>query len=191
MYYLLAGIPGLLIGISLLCVKLLKTIGKKSEEEGQGAELETLNQSSSSKAKERKDEGTERPGLIATVCQPALILLFLGAAFRHTGDEDRRPIDDNRVTIVFLLPAGFSFAYNARLYFLTYFPSASVGSWLTGVSIGGGATGVRSRDERLAYDECIKYVYSPFRWFSGDGFPIEWPLADPQPWPDCSCWPFL
>jgi hypothetical protein len=40
------------------------------------------------------------------------------------------------------LLAGFTFAYNARLYFLTYFPKAEVGVFLTAVSIGGGAAGV-------------------------------------------------
>ena len=39
-------------------------------------------------------------------------------------------------------PAGFTFAYNARLYFLTYYPDCDVGAWLSWVSILGGSVGV-------------------------------------------------
>jgi hypothetical protein len=38
--------------------------------------------------------------------------------------------------------AGFSYAYNARLYNLTYFPDFDVGTWLSLVSIFGGSFGV-------------------------------------------------
>lgn len=40
------------------------------------------------------------------------------------------------------LLAGFSFAYNARLYNLTYYPDFDVGTWLSLVSIFGGSFGV-------------------------------------------------
>ena len=38
--------------------------------------------------------------------------------------------------------AGFSYAYNARLYNLTYFPDFDVGAWLSLVSILAGSLGV-------------------------------------------------
>ncbi len=42
-----------------------------------------------------------------------------------------------------MFSAGFSYAYNSRLFFLTYYPNAtSTGAWLALVAIVGGALGV-------------------------------------------------
>ena len=38
--------------------------------------------------------------------------------------------------------AGFTWAYNCRLYFLTYFPQADVGTFFSVSAILGGASGV-------------------------------------------------
>ena len=51
-----------------------------------------------------------------------MCLMFLAAACRHS--------------------AGFTWAYNCRLYFLTYFPHSDVGTFFSVSAIVGGATGV-------------------------------------------------
>ena len=53
---------------------------------------------------------------------PALAILLLGACVRHT--------------------AGYCWAYNTRLYFLTYYPEFDLGLWIFGCSVGGGSFGV-------------------------------------------------
>ena len=51
-----------------------------------------------------------------------MCLMFLAAACRHS--------------------AGFTWAYNCRLYFLTYFPHSDVGTFFSVSAIIGGASGV-------------------------------------------------
>ena len=51
-----------------------------------------------------------------------MLVLFLAAACRHS--------------------AGFTWAYNCRLYFLSYFPHSDVGTYFSISAIIGGATGV-------------------------------------------------
>ncbi len=46
------------------------------------------------------------------------------------------------MTIGVFCPAGFTFAYNARLFFLTYHPETDIGTWLALAAIVGGAAGV-------------------------------------------------
>lgn len=43
---------------------------------------------------------------------------------------------------LFFISAGFSWAYNTQLYFLTYYPDFNLGLWVTGASIIGGSLGV-------------------------------------------------
>lgn len=54
--------------------------------------------------------------------KPPMLMLALAACIRHT--------------------AGFSWAYNTQLYFLTYYPSFNIGLWVMGASIIGGSLGV-------------------------------------------------
>ncbi|KAH8364964.1 uncharacterized protein LOC110179629 isoform X2 [Drosophila serrata] len=53
---------------------------------------------------------------------PAMIMLMIAASIRHCG--------------------GMTFAYNADLYYNTYFPDVDLGWWLFGVTIGIGSVGV-------------------------------------------------
>lgn len=40
------------------------------------------------------------------------------------------------------ISAGFSWAYNTQMYFLTYYPDFNLGLWVSGASIIGGSLGV-------------------------------------------------
>ncbi|XP_069956159.1 uncharacterized protein [Cherax quadricarinatus] len=56
------------------------------------------------------------------LCKPPLLMLTFAACIRHT--------------------AGFSWAYNTQLYFLTYYPGFNIGLWVMSASIIGGSLGV-------------------------------------------------
>ena len=67
--------------------------------------------------------------------------------------------------------AGFSFAYNARLFFLTYHPETDVGMWLAGAAIVGGATGVLTGG--IASDRLLKVLQRRRRQDSGGSSSIN------------------
>ncbi|XP_037775569.1 protein spinster homolog 1-like [Penaeus monodon] len=60
--------------------------------------------------------------VLKSLVRPAMMVLAFAACIRHT--------------------AGFSWAYNTQLYFLTYYPDFNLGLWVTGASIIGGSLGV-------------------------------------------------
>ncbi|XP_042205827.1 protein spinster homolog 1-like [Homarus americanus] len=60
--------------------------------------------------------------VVKALLQPAVLVLALAACIRHT--------------------AGFSWAYNTQLYFLTYYPNFNIGLWVMCASIVGGSLGV-------------------------------------------------
>ncbi len=60
--------------------------------------------------------------LLYSCIQPAMLLLFLAAAVRHTG--------------------GYSLSYNTQLYIEEYYPDVNPGLWLAMDSIIGGSFGV-------------------------------------------------
>ncbi|XP_042883762.1 protein spinster homolog 1-like [Penaeus japonicus] len=60
--------------------------------------------------------------VLRALVRPAMLMLAFAACLRHT--------------------AGFSWAYNTQLYFLTYYPDFNLGLWVTGASIIGGSLGV-------------------------------------------------
>lgn len=81
------------------------------------------------KEPERKAIGEENSGAAAkkvslwkVLTQPRVMMLMLAASIRHCG--------------------GMTFAYNADLYYNTYFPDVDLGWWLFGVTIGIGSIGV-------------------------------------------------
>ena len=60
--------------------------------------------------------------LLYSLAQPAMLLLFLAAAVRHTG--------------------GYSWSYNSQLFVEEYYPEVNPGLWLAVDSIVGGTFGV-------------------------------------------------
>ncbi|XP_069987687.1 protein spinster homolog 1 [Penaeus vannamei] len=60
--------------------------------------------------------------VLKSLARPAMMMLAFAACIRHT--------------------AGFSWAYNTQLYFITYYPDFNLGLWVTGASIIGGSLGV-------------------------------------------------
>lgn len=60
--------------------------------------------------------------LVEVLLNPAMIMLMIAASIRHCG--------------------GMTFAYNADLYYNTYFPDVDLGWWLFAVTIGIGSVGV-------------------------------------------------
>lgn len=81
------------------------------------------------KEPERKTIGEENTGaaakkvsLVKVLTQPRVMMLMFAASIRHCG--------------------GMTFAYNADLYYNTYFPDVDLGWWLFGVTIGIGSIGV-------------------------------------------------
>ena len=70
------------------------------------------------------------------LANPFMFLMFLGASCRHS--------------------AGFTWAYNCRLYFLSYYPDNDVGTYFTFSAIIGGAAAVimgGAIADKLAYEE--------------------------------------
>ena len=68
------------------------------------------------------------------LCSPFMLMMFLGASCRHS--------------------AGFTWAYNCRLYFLSYYPDNDVGTYFTFAAIVGGASATivgGAIADRLAY----------------------------------------
>lgn len=64
----------------------------------------------------------KKVSLWKALTQPSVIMLMIAASIRHCG--------------------GMTFAYNADLYYNTYFPGVDLGWWLFAVTIGIGSIGV-------------------------------------------------
>lgn len=72
---------------------------------------------------ENSNQGNRKKvSLWKVLTQPRIIMLAIAASIRHCG--------------------GMTFAYNADLYYNTYFPDVDLGWWLFGVTIGIGSVGV-------------------------------------------------
>ncbi|XP_057372732.1 putative metabolite transport protein HI_1104 [Daphnia carinata] len=119
--YYLSGIPGFFFAALLL----LTTSDPRSIAASKKDDSLPLEAERSSK----KDPEIESKSICNTAwinlsyfLHPFVILLCLGACFRHT--------------------AGFSWAYNSQLYFDYYYPGTDVGMWLFSVSIVGGSCGI-------------------------------------------------
>lgn len=108
---------------------------------------------------ENTKQGTKKVSLVKVLTQPRVIMLMIAASIRHCG--------------------GMTFAYNADLYYNTYFPHVDLGWWLFAVTIGIGSIGVvvggivsdkivakmgiKSRVAVLAISQLIA---APFAWGS-------------------------
>ena len=64
----------------------------------------------------------QKTSLCKVLMQPSVIMLMIAASIRHCG--------------------GMTFAYNADLYYNSYFPNVDLGWWLFAVTIGIGSIGV-------------------------------------------------
>jgi hypothetical protein len=64
----------------------------------------------------------KKDSLVKVLLQPRLIMLMIAASVRHCG--------------------GYTFVYNADLYYNIYFPDVDLGWWLFAVTIGIGSIGV-------------------------------------------------
>jgi len=71
---------------------------------------------------DRQTSSGKPVSLWQVIKNPAMIMLMIAASIRHCG--------------------GMTFAYNADLYYNTYFPDVDLGWWLFGVTIGIGSVGV-------------------------------------------------
>ncbi|XP_050708531.1 sphingosine-1-phosphate transporter SPNS2-like isoform X2 [Eriocheir sinensis] len=106
--------------------------GKKDEVIGGGEEgsvegdVKTSSSSASFPPASSSEALTDRkPGfkeVLRSLLKPPVVCLAFAACLRHT--------------------AGFSWAYNTQLYFLTYYPDFNLGLWVTACSIIGGSLGV-------------------------------------------------
>ena len=118
--YVGAGLPGLLLAFLLLAVpdpreghhrKLMATIHEENICLQMKPEKNNLDNSSRSFSEDMSS-------LVGTMCSPLMLILLLAAATRyplfHSPPFHRHC-------------AGFTWAYNARLYFLSYYPEAEVG----------------------------------------------------------------
>ena len=127
--YMVTGAPGLLLGLMMLMVRDTRhrreAHSKEAEkrEVGENCEHHLLN--SPTKLIKSKLDPPKLRGvhiLLRSIVSPFMLLMFLAAACRHS--------------------AGFTWAYNCRLYFLSYFPRAEVGTYFSVSAIVGGASGV-------------------------------------------------
>lgn len=71
---------------------------------------------------QNENKSSQEISLWKVLTQPRMILLMIAASIRHCG--------------------GMTFAYNADLYYNTYFPDVDLGWWLFAVTIGIGSIGV-------------------------------------------------
>lgn len=108
---------------------------------------------------ENTKHGAKKISLWKVLTQPRIIMLVIAASIRHSG--------------------GMTFAYNADLYYNSYFPDVDLGWWLFFVTIGIGSVGVvvggvvsdkivarmgiKSRVAVLAISQLIA---APFAWGS-------------------------
>lgn len=72
----------------------------------------------------------KKVSLYKVLTQPRIILLAIAASIRHCG--------------------GMTFAYNADLYYSTYFPDVDLGWWLFAVTIGIGKLKLKYQSESIS-----------------------------------------
>lgn len=134
--YVLSALPGFIVGI-LLATTVKDPFTGYTTAVGSSPNSTTTNENNEGNG-DIDDEGEEKVDDVPTeidlptyfkllaksFCSPAMLLLLLAAAVRHTG--------------------GYSWAYNTRPYFQNYHPEfdTDLGYWLLGCSIGGGSFGV-------------------------------------------------
>ena len=122
--YFITGAPGLLFAILLIFLPDPRdTIVDKTNKCNEKTEKLLKHSQDTECLKSRQprliDDARE---LGQTILTPFMITMFLAAACRHS--------------------AGFTWAYNCRLYFLSYYPHADVGTFFSVSAIVGGASGV-------------------------------------------------
>ena len=124
---MVTGVPGLLLGLMMLLVRDIRhrreAHSTEVAETRENCEHHLLN--SPTKLIKSKLDSPKLGGLnilLRSIVSPFMLLMFLAAACRHS--------------------AGFTWAYNCRLYFLSYFPRAEVGTYFSVSAIVGGASGV-------------------------------------------------
>jgi len=147
--YILIGIPGIVISVLLVLMRdpqiddyqtsLHSTLQKTSFLELKNADTKYLqiplkNEDDNNNPAPKEKFQDDMKSLAKCLLSPFMLAMFLGAACRHS--------------------AGFTWAYNCRLYFLSYYPESDVGTYFTFSAILGGATGVLAGGaiaDRLAY----------------------------------------
>lgn len=119
--------PGVIVALFLFFLKdprskiaALDGEDKPSTEEKSGAKEEIKKGRRRSVIKRQEKQYFKT--LFYALIQPTMILLFVAAAFRHTG--------------------GYTWAYNTQVYLQQYYPEYNPGLWLTMCSIFGGSFGV-------------------------------------------------
>jgi len=132
--YLLSGIPGLFLALLLLTVPDPRERQRRKAAQPEETICLQLEQE---KVEDDNNNSPRCDGdsihrltsfsedmicLARVLFSPLMLLLFLAAATRHC--------------------SGFTWAYNARLYFLSYYPEAEVGLWLPLSAIVGGTVAV-------------------------------------------------
>uniref|UniRef100_A0A0P4WHA3 Major facilitator superfamily (MFS) profile domain-containing protein n=1 Tax=Scylla olivacea TaxID=85551 RepID=A0A0P4WHA3_SCYOL len=132
--YIITGIGGVVATLLLLLVVREPPRGAQSEPGGNKREVEKeTNFTEGSRitgetvgvsSEVLVDESTKSSlkDVVKSLFKPPVVCLAFAACLRHT--------------------AGFSWAYNTQLYFLTYYPDFNLGLWVTGCSIIGGSLGV-------------------------------------------------
>lgn len=128
--YVLVGIPGLVLALLLLGVsdprdRERRKLGQDEEHHDEMTCLQVVSEKDEFDS-DNKPAVSSFPAdmslLASTLGSPFILVLFLAAAARHC--------------------AGFTWAYNARLYFLSYYPEEEVALYLTLAPIVGGTIGV-------------------------------------------------
>jgi len=147
--YILTGLPGILISFLLVClpdprmseqpISVQSSSRKTSFLELTPVEskylqipLKSEDDNNNPAAKSTFKENLK--SLSSCLLSPFMLVMFLGASCRHS--------------------AGFTWAYNCRLYFLSYYPDNDVGTYFTFSAIVGGASAViigGAIADRLAY----------------------------------------
>jgi len=118
--YVLAGLPGVLVSLTLLLVDEPRSAVEKPVPETRKLSYGTIEQMKEGGSKETTRSYVVLVGEALT--QPVMVLLFLAAAVRHT--------------------AGYSWAHNNVSYFHQYHEGAEIGYWFTLCAILGGSVGV-------------------------------------------------
>eukprot|EP00094_Tigriopus_californicus_P011698 TCALIF_11302-PA protein Name:"Similar to spns2 Protein spinster homolog 2 (Danio rerio)" AED:0.05 eAED:0.05 QI:1/0/0/1/0.5/0.33/3/0/447 len=149
--YVLSALPGFVLSILLF----LTVSDPKKDEDNDS--LEALNTASSPETLATPDE--EEKSFLAylkilarSLCSPTIVLLLIGACFRHT--------------------AGYCWAYNTRPYFQTYYPNFNLGLWIFACSVGGGSFGVffggyfSDKIPPFAFISLILYYFCAETWFA-------------------------
>jgi len=146
--YIITGLPGIVISFLLVFLKDPRKTDQSIPVASSSRKTSFLESRGETKYLQiplkSEDDNNSQPtkntfiddmrSLGSCLLSPFMLLMFLGAACRHS--------------------AGFTWAYNCRLYFLSYYPDNDVGTYFTCSAIIGGASGViigGAIADRLAY----------------------------------------